>query len=430
MPRITVKASGETATLDYQANTFIHPGVVYSKPQLNFVAGKISAGSAPWTTELATMKGRKAGSGANNGKAYCDLTWTANPRSEVGRGSSGSPDQGGSDLMMDMTAALVDALLWAYTGDRARASKCAEILNAWGAVFTKILFDTTTWSDGKLLSGWVGSLAGRAVELLRYTGYVPRSGEVAPNWTNIDRILRDVILPLSTVWHTGSGGNWIASFVDSTMQIGVALSDKATFDLACLRWRRVVPSLFYLKSDVNPYPNLQGLPIVPPWTQWDKPTTTAASIKSAWGNPTSWPNGLEFEQFRDFHHTSMSFAAVANAAETAWHQGVKLWDEEQTRIVTAVELATGFIYDCWVNGNNPPAGWPFAGTATGYATATQRATWEIVFNHYNGRKKIPMPNCQKVLEQYTRPSTWNIDLHNVCDQLTHQGTFAVSQNMV
>lgn len=425
MSRITVTASGETAYLDYQDSTnLVHPGAVYSASQISLRASQLTAKIEPYNTELGVLKGRKSIGGANETKAFCDLTWVPTPWVEVGRGSSGSPDQGASDLMMDMTAALVNAMLWAYTDDRARASKAAQILNAWGSKFTKILFDTTTWSDGKLLAGWSGSIAGRAVELLKSTGYSARSGEVVPNWTQIDRILRDVILPRATEWHNGSGGNWIASFVDATMQIGVALDDKATFDLACTRWRRVVPSLFYLTTDKQPAsrPQLNGLPVVPPWTMWDVDTTTAATVKSIWGNPTSWISGLEFELFRDFHHTAMSFAAVSNAAETAWHQGVKLWDEEQTRIVTSAELVSKFIYDWWKLGaTGTPTGWPYTKAPTGYATSTQRVTWTILYNHYNGRKGVSMPNLKRLLEEYVWPTTsLTVDLHSVAEELTHR----------
>lgn len=321
--------------------------------------------------------------------------------------------------MADSTAALVDAMCWAFTGDRARASKAVEILNAWGATITKILFDTTTWSDGKLLAGWVGSIAGRAVELMKRTGYTPRTGETVPNWTAVDRMLREVILPRATEWHNGSGGNWIASFVDATVQLGVALDDRAVFELGVDRWRRVVPSLFWMPTDVNPYPNLKGLPIVPPWTMWDNANTTAATVKSIWGNPSSWPAGLEFEMFRDLHHMAMAFSAVANAAETAWHQGVDLYGEQQARLVAACELATRWVYEKWVKGVTP-AGWPFSSGPNGYETSTQRATWEIFYNHFARRRGIAMPNTLRLLTEYTRPNTFDIDLHCVADQLTHQ----------
>ena len=248
-----------------------------------------------------------------------------------------------------------------------------------------------------------------------------KSGEVTPNWTAIDRMLR-VILARATEWHNGSGGNWIASFVDATVQLGVALDDKAVFQLGVDRWRRVVPSLFWMPTDVNPYPNLKGLPIVPPWTMWDNSSTTAATVKSIWGNPTSWPAGLEFETFRDMHHLSMAFSAVANAAETAWHQGVDLFGEEQERLVAACELATRFIYEWQVQGKLRPTGWPFNKDVVGYATSTQRATWEILFNHFNNRKGIAMPNTLRLLNEYTRNNTFDVDLHCVADQLTHQDT--------
>lgn len=423
MPRITVTVSGETKTLDYPDDTnLVHPGAVYSSAQLSLRSSQLTQKIEPYNTEFGVFKGRKSIGGANNTKLFSDLTWVATPWAEVGRGSSGTPTQGSADLQMDMTAALVDALIWAYSGDRRYASKCAEILNAWGSKFTKILFDTTTWSDGKLLAGWTGSIGGRAVDLLKSTGYVARSGEVVPNWVQIDRILREVILPRATEWHNGSGGNWLASFVDATMQIGVALDDRSVFDMAVDRWRRTVPSLFWLTTDINPYPKLQGVPIVPPMTMWDNSNTLPSTVRGIWGNPTSWPSGLEFELFRDFHHTAMTFAAISNAAETAWHQGVNLWGEEQKRITTSAELVSGFLYTWWKAGaTGTPAGWPYSTPPSGYATSTNRVTWTILYNHYNGRKGVSMPNVKRLLEEYVWPTTsLTIDLHSVAEELTHR----------
>ena len=427
MSRVTVKAAGETAFADYQLSQGLtHPGVVYSKPQIDFVKSKVTGNVNPWAAQFANLKTRKPTGGANATKVFYDLTWTPNPIAEVGRGSSGSPDQGGTDLMSDMTAALVHAMAWCYNNDRARASKSVEILNAWAAKLTKVLFDTTTWSDGKLLCGWVGSIMGRVVELMKNTGYVPTGSEKVPNWTAIDKMMR-IILILPQGWHNGSGGNWIASFTDSIIQLGVALDDEDVFNDGVNKWRRVVPSLFWLNSDAtkNPWPKQMGAPFCPPWTMWDNSTTTAATIKSIWGNPSSWPDGLEFEMFRDLHHMAMAYSAIANGAETAWHQGIDLYGEEKNRLVAACELATKFIYEKWVLGKTPD-GWPFSSGPNGYQTSTQRATWEIFYNHFAGRLGIQMPNTLRLLNEYTRNNTYDIDLHCIADQLTHQGTFVVS----
>jgi hypothetical protein len=37
-----------------------------------------------------------------------------------------------------------------------------------------------------------------------------------------------------------------------------------------------------------------------------------------------------------------------------------------------------------------------------------------------------MPMTLRLLTSYTRPNNFDVDLHNIADQLTHQGTYAVS----
>lgn len=426
MPRITVTTGKETTTLDYTGLSGLrHPGTISLK-QLDFTKAKVKAGTNPWAAQLANLKTRKPAGGSNSAKTLSDLSWVPKPIAQVGRGSSGSPDQGGSDMMADMTAAYVMALIGYYQDDRARSSKSAGILNAWASTFDYIMFDLTTWSDGKLLAGWVGSLMGRTVELLKHT-YIPRSGEVVPNWTNIDKMMRSVYSRASE-WHNGSGGNWLAAFVDGSMQLSVALDDRAAFDFACMRWRRVVPSLFWLNTDKtkNPYPKLAGYPFVPPWTMWDNSNTTATTIQSIWGNPTSWPDGLEFEMFRDMHHTAMAFSGISNAAETAYNAGgVNLYAEEAPRLVAACELACRFIYEWQIESKPRPTGWPFNKDIVGYATSTQRTCWETLLMALNGRLGMAMPMTERLLNTYTRNNTYDVDLMNVGDQLTFQGTHIV-----
>lgn len=428
MPRVTITTGKETTTLDYTGPSGLtHPGTISLK-QLNFTKTRVKAGTNPWAAQLANLKIRKPAGGSNSTKTLADLSWVPKPIAKVGRGSSGSPDQGGSDMLADNTAAYVMALIGYYQDNRAYSSKAVEILNAWASTFDSILFDLTTWSDGKLLAGWVGSLMGRAVELLKST-YIPRTGEVVPNWTNIDKMMRSVYNRASE-WHNGSGGNWLGAFVDGSMQLSVALNDRAAFDFACMRWRRVVPSLIWMRSDknVNPYPKLAGYPFAPPWTMWDNSNTTAATIKSIWGSPngepSSWPDGLEFEMFRDMHHTAMAFSCIFNAAETAYNQGVNLYAEEAPRLVVGCELACRFVYEWQIESKPRPTGWPFNKDVVGYATSTQRTCWETPFNALAGRLGYPMPWTEKLLNSYTRNNTYDVDLMNVGDQLTFQGTYA------
>lgn len=406
---------------------FTHPGVMYSEAQLDLMATEANSSGSNRQATYNTMLSRTAVGGTNVGMAYSSLSWNSHAISVVGRGSSGSPDQGGSDLMADSMAALVHAMIWRLKGTRANASKACDILNAWSGTITQILFDTTTWSDGKLLAGWTGTLLARAGEIMAYSGWTAGAGETALDKASLQNVLKTIWVPhINTNWN-GGGANWLASFTDSMIQIGVFCDDQDVFDTGIAMWRGNVPAAFWMSGDTNSWPQLvsstppsSGLPISAPGTMYDRSTTSASSLRSYWRSPTSWPNGLEGEMGRDFHHTAMGYAATFNGAETAWHQGVDLYGEQQTRLVTSCELFAKFIYDTIVNGTNPPANWPFSAKPTFYATATQRATWELAYMHYHTRQGVSMPNTLALLTSYTRPSTFNIDVFIMSEELTYR----------
>lgn len=413
---------------------FVHPGVVYSQAQINTVKNELTAGNATRTARYNNMVASTAESGANTGKAFSALNWVPTPISVVGRGSSGDPSQGDKDLQNDATAALVMALMWVYKADRARASKASEILNAWSSTITEILYSVTPdWSDGKLLAGWVGTRFARAAELLRYSGYVPASGEVACNFVAVENMFKNVFAPKLTIGHSGGGANWLASFCDSLIQMGVFCNDSNLYSAGIDMWRGTTPAMIYLSTDVNRWPTLAAakMPHSPVNTQYDRSTTTVASMTTYWSSPNvaaPWPSGLEGETGRDFHHMAMGFAAMGNGAETAWHQGDDLWGEQQSRIIAGCELNTKFIYEVVINGNTgvspapKPPGWPFSQAPKYYMTSFQRATWEMIYNHYAGRKLLSLPNTLALLNAYVRNNNWDIDLHAVCEELTSRGT--------
>ncbi len=419
------KARGRTrGTGQPQEPVFVHPGVMYTDTQLSKMAQEVAT-PGNRKNKYDTMLTRTANMGTNSGMAYSSLSWTPHPIASVGRGSSGSPDQGASDLMTDSMAALVHALIWRLKGTRANASKACEIMNAWSGTINQILFDTSTWSDGKLLAGWTGTLFARSGEIMAYSSWTAGNGETAFNQTALQAKLKTIWVPLINTNWSGGGANWLASFVESMIQIGVFCDDRDVFNQGLSMWRGNVPGAFWMPGDTNRWSQLSsstppssGLPISPPNTMYDRSSTSASSLRSYWRNPIAWPAGLEGEIGRDFHHAAMGYAATFNAAETAWHQGVDLYGEEQNRLVTSCELFSKYIYDTIVGGVNPPPNWPFASNPTFYNTATQRTTWELAYMHYAVRRGVSMPNTLALLNGYTRANTFDIDTFICCEELT------------
>jgi hypothetical protein len=358
-----------------KAGRFTHPGILVTKPQLDFVKAKIAAGAAPWKDAFVVAKGSRFGA----------LTYAPAPRAIVECGSYSTPDYGCSDEKNDATAAYTHALLWWFTGDEAYAKKSAEILNAWADV----LKDHTN-SNAPLQSAWVASVFPRAAEILKAT--YPKFA--ASDAAKFGALLRTVYLP-KVVKGSGSNGNWELSMIEATISIGVYLDDEAIFDGAVAMWRKRVPAYIYLTSD-GPTP-------IPPAGSGK----SGSALDTFWYDPGKYVDGLGQETCRDFGHLQLGFAAMIDAAETARIQGVDLYAEESKRITKGLEYNAQYLDGV------PNPGWLCGGTFTD-ASATEM--WEIALNEYATRLKMTLPHTASIVSK-GRPTATNH--HMVWETLTH-----------
>ena len=99
----------------------IHPGMLNSKEELDFIKKKIKAGEEPWNSSFKLLQ--------NDEHAKPD--WQPKPIAEVIRGSYNNPNIGAGDLGHDAQAAYIQSLEWTLTGNKQYAKKAIEILNAW-----------------------------------------------------------------------------------------------------------------------------------------------------------------------------------------------------------------------------------------------------------------------------------------------------------
>lgn len=415
-----------TATYPPITATFAHPGILIGAPQISFVAGKLASSLNPWQDGYNKMMAARCDlpNSANNTRLYSDPSWAWRPWATLGRGSSGTPSEGDDDVIADQTAAYLNALRWVYLGDRAAAQRAIAACNAWSSTLTGIKFDTTTYSDGKLLAAWVGSVFPRVAELMRST-FTPGAGETVLDLTSFINMCVNIIYPMIKDGWTGGGANWLQSMAEATIAIGVLADSQTIFAKGIDNWRLWAPAMIWMNGDINRWPQLAGMPVSPAYTTYDKSTTSASSFKGYWYNPTAFAlNGLEGESGRDPWHMSFGMSALVNGAETARLQGVDLYGEQQARIVAGFELNCGWLEDTFVNGINPPTtggAWPFAGTWKTSNNA-QKVPWEVGYNHYANRVGVPMPRTSQLLQDYVRPSGYRSSLMSLFETLTHYGT--------
>jgi hypothetical protein len=343
---------------------FVHPGVVVSKPQLDFVRTKVQAGAQPWKSAYDQMRTSQ----------YASLSRTPKPRSTVECGSYSNPNNGCTEERTDALAAYADALMWSVTRDDRYAKKAIQLMDAWSAVLKN-----HTNHNAPLQTGWSGAGWSRAAELIKHT--------YPAGWPNADRfatMLRTVYLPV-VLKGSGANGNWELIMTDAAMGISVFLDDKASFNKALALWRGRVPAYVYLKSD-GPAPKS------PPGR-----SKSGAALTKYWYGQKTLVDGVAQETCRDFGHTAMGLNAAFHGAETARIQGIDLWGEQKTRFAAGLEFHAGYEagqkVPSWLCGGSVNKG------TGGY--------WEAAYNALHTRLGMNLPNTQKLLESRRPTGTDN-----------------------
>lgn len=415
------------------ATEFVHPGVLLDRTQLDHVKAKLAQGAEPWTTALKEL--RSSGKSQKTDRRpisyrFSSLDYVPAPVAEVRAPSAtnrawleanpqyGWTEQGVVEHLDDARAAYAHALLWSLTGDQRHADKAIEIMNAWSRTLHHIAFDqprrpdtgVQLFNNGKEHAAWAGTLWARAGELVRHTGGGWASTDVA----RFEQMLREVYLPLTLEGWTRQA-NWLMAFSEATMSIGVFLDDREIFEAGVDQWRRWIRGTIYLPSD-GPLPIPQDA----------RQQNTASKLRNLWYNPTTFVSGHQQELCRDLSHMTLGLSATTNAAETARIQGVPLYEEERTRLITGFErsaqYANAYLDEVARRGGAAPpstwspAGWPCPNPLKTAGDGFTIGGWELAYQHFTVRSGIPMPQTQMMAER-TRPS--GVRLMNSWETITH-----------
>lgn len=264
-----------------ETNRFVHPGLLQTRADLEFMKRQVAAGAEPWQTAWKNLLR----------EPYSSMTVEPRAIAHVVRGAYGRPSVGDRELMHSAKAAYSQALQWWLTGDKAHAQKAISLLGAWSAVLADF-----HENDAKLLAGWTGHDFCNAAEILRYTG-----AEWAPeDLAQFKRMLLTVYYPLIKDFFPEANGNWDAAMIDTMLCIGVFCDDRSIFNRAVEHFR-----LGSVNGGITKY---------------------------------IYPSGQCQESTRDQGHTQLGLGELTLACQVAWNQGVDLYGAADNR------LALGFEY--------------------------------------------------------------------------------------
>ena len=261
---------------------------------------------------------------------------------------------------------------FAVAGEPAHALKAIEILDAWSNTLPAIEGDT----DRFLAAGLYGYQLANAAELLRYT----RAGWSEEGVGAMRALLTQVFYPLAHEFletHAGSRvdhhfASWDAAMMVTIMSIGVFSGERAKYDEA---------REYFLRGPGN-----------------------GAILHAIYDGET----GQLQESGRDQAHAHLGIGLLAALSETANSQGDDLYGAEGNRLLAGFEYTAQYLLGMDV---------PFktysdqSRTFTEISTVSRdqrRPIYEMVWNHYAGRRGLPAPFTQQ-LATAIRPEGYHGD---------------------
>jgi len=263
----------------------VHPGVLQTRADLEFMKAKIKAGEEPWKSSWQIWLDSRVAS----------LSFQPKPFAHIVRGAYDAGDKGGRELQASASAAENHVMQWYVTGDEAHARKAIEILDAWSSTLADF-----AENDAMLLAGWTGGQFCNAAEILCAT--YPAWG--APSQQQFKRMLLTVYVPLLRMFYPEANGNWDAGIMYTLLAIGVYCQDRRLMESVYRHYR-----LGLVNSGITRY---------------------------------VYPSGQCEETCRDQGHTQLGLGYLVNTCVVAWNQGVDLFGEADNRLALGIEYTARY----------------------------------------------------------------------------------------
>jgi len=266
--------------------SFVHPGILQTRVDLEFMKAKIIAGEEPWKTAWDNWL-KEPGAA---------LDFDPKPVPHVIRGAYGAGQKGGQELMASSGAVNIHVLQWYVTGNEANAKKAIAILDAWSSTLVDFFEN-----DAMLLSGWTGGEFCNAAEILRAT----YPGWSAASQLQFKKMLLTVYVPLLRGFYPQANGNWDAAIMYTLLSIGIHCENRELMDEVYHHYR-VGP----VNSGITRY---------------------------------IYPSGQCEETTRDQGHVQLGLGYLARTCLVAWNQGVDLFGEAENRLALGYEYTSRLL---------------------------------------------------------------------------------------
>ncbi len=361
----TLGEENKSLVFDYryvkENEMFVHPGVLNTAADLDFIAQKVYLGEEPYLSAYNTLTNNSyAQIGGNRATAT------------IVRGGTG---QNYGQLYQDVHRAYLCAIRWKISGDKAYADCARDILNAW----SKTLKTITGNADRYLAAGLYGYEMVAAAEIMRdYEGFELERMQ--------DMLMNVFYKPLTErfLYSNEYGGdhngahimNYWANWDLCNMAFATALG------VFCDRRDIYQRAQEYYKNGAGNGSIFNAIPKLYEQTE----------------SELNVPIGQWQEAGRDFGHTEMGVGLMAVVCEISWNQGDDLYSWANNRFMYAAEYVAQYemgytvpftTYN-WYSGQNGT--WSSQDVIS--AKGSLRPIWAMIYNHYANRKGYNVPGIK------------------------------------
>ena len=343
------------------AQTFVHPGGLHTRTDLDRMKAQVAAGAHPWIDSWNAL--------IVHPKAQNTYTASAQANMGVSRQRASA----------DAVAAYLNALRWYISGDTSYAACSRKILNAWAYAVNQVPGGTD-----------IPGLMGIAIYEFAVTAEILR---LYPNWSTADfnqfkSMMTTYLYPnchdfltrhnntcISHYW-----ANWDICNITAILGIGVLCDDTTKFNEA----------ITYFKSGAGNGNITKAVPYL-------------------------YPEGLGQwqETGRDQEHALLGVGMLASFCQIAWNQGQDMYGYDNNRLLSGAEYIAKYNlwkdvpYTTYNNCDNVHNYWASEQNAFGRGRL-QRPIWEMIYNHYVVRKGLSAPNV-KAMAEVNRPEGFEHD---------------------
>lgn len=373
---------------------FVHPGLSHKQSDLDRMYYAVQAQVDPYYESFTKLQAKS--------QASSSYTVQGDPSFTVVTEKA----ENSSALKSDVTAAYLNALMWACTRDSLHAEKCIEIFSAWSNLTCFTGGGTESLNTGRLIFTFV-----EAAEIIKstYDGWSDEDIQkfqdmlVYPGYSNVS-VPSEVSSTVGTFYwrmyqgDAGRHGNQDLFGWRGVMELGVFLDNEIMYD----RGLRYLMGLPHREDDI---PYQSGPPVTSdaPISSTDycdvySKLSYSSSVEDYGYNGVIehyiWENGQCQESSRDQSHTILGVGQLASMAEIAWNQGDDIYSYLDNRILAGYEFTLRY---------NVSYKYPFADQTSPWEPTVETGEF-IQKRDRSGRwfSKAMNPFTEGQFEEYTR----------------------------